>query len=121
MSFGGIRVSSPISGNSPRTFDWYRGESRPTALLVLDPLGVEQQRPQRLGHRLVGEVRGVERAEMPMTFHPEPGLQTFANSVFGSSGFPIARMRQSALVVIASTAVHSCSGMPHASSRMTRT
>jgi hypothetical protein len=64
---------------------------------------------------------GVSNAEMRMTFQPEPGLQTFANSVFGSSGLPIARIRQSALVVIASTAVHNCSGTPHASSRMTST
>jgi len=64
---------------------------------------------------------GVSNALIRMVFHPEPGLQTCANSLDGSSGLPIARMRQSAFVVIASTAVHSCAGMPHASSRITST
>ena len=42
---------------------------------------------------------------MRMMFQPEPGRQMRPNWVLGSSGLPMARMRQSALVVMASTPV----------------
>jgi hypothetical protein len=64
---------------------------------------------------------GVSNAEIWMTLHPAPGLHTSPNSVAGSSGSPIAKMRQSGFVVIASTAVHNWAGMPHDSSRITKT
>jgi hypothetical protein len=74
---------------------------------------------------------GVSKIEMVMTHHPSfenPDVpssgapaQMLANSVDGSSGLPIARMRASSLVTRVSVPVQIESGMPQASSRTTRT
>ncbi|MEI5100309.1 hypothetical protein RB200_19500 [Streptomyces sp. PmtG] len=63
----------------------------------------------------------MSNALMPITCQPPPGTHTFRKWLDGESGLPIARILQSAFVVSASAATHSCSGMPHASSRMTST
>jgi hypothetical protein len=64
---------------------------------------------------------GDSNAEMRILCQSDSGRQTSRKCVPGLSGLPIARMRHDGFVVSASAATHSCSGMPHASSRMTRT
>ncbi len=140
---GGNSTSSPMSGKSPRTFDVNRGDSTPQRRILSathsqssisgrSPSGTNSSdglRPSSANSSAscgcaatCSAVKfGVSSPEIWIVFQPEPGLHTEANSVAGSSGLPIARIRQSLFVVIASTAVHNWAGTPQASSRMTST
>src|SRR5512146_2182328 len=64
---------------------------------------------------------GESKALIPMVCHRESGLQTLAKYEEESSGFPIAKTRQSSFVVSESMAYHNCSGIPQASSNTTST
>src|SRR5215203_6377544 len=117
---GVIRYSSLTSGNSASTLDIQSGDPSPQSLRRSSTQsGVVRLSATSCGTNSPVKL-GVSNAEMVIVFQPLDGLQTVANSLPGSSGFPIAKQRALSFVMSVLMAVQSDTGIPHASSNTIR-